>query len=49
VDVHIGGGVIPWLINLFRSQVSSAIKQEIHDQVKEINDGENKVFLKYIF
>ncbi|KAI1721146.1 bactericidal permeability-increasing protein [Ditylenchus destructor] len=32
LEVQIGGGVIPWLVNLFRGSVSLAVKKAIHDQ-----------------
>ncbi|EPB76527.1 LBP / BPI / CETP family protein [Ancylostoma ceylanicum] len=31
-DIEIGGGVLPWLVNLFRADVSRAIKKTIHEQ-----------------
>ncbi|KHJ84449.1 hypothetical protein OESDEN_15837 [Oesophagostomum dentatum] len=31
-DIEIGGGVLPWLINLFRPEVSRAVKSAIHEQ-----------------
>ncbi|VDL74207.1 unnamed protein product [Nippostrongylus brasiliensis] len=31
-DFEIGGGVIPWLVNLFRDDISKVIKQAIHNQ-----------------
>lgn len=33
VDLQIGGGVIPWIVNLFRADLSATIKQVIHEQV----------------
>ncbi|KIH46656.1 hypothetical protein ANCDUO_23289 [Ancylostoma duodenale] len=32
-DIEIGGGVLPWLVNLFRADISRAIKKTIHEQV----------------
>ncbi|KIH46081.1 hypothetical protein ANCDUO_23868 [Ancylostoma duodenale] len=31
-DIEIGGGVLPWLVNLFRADISRAIKKTIHEQ-----------------
>ncbi|PIO54594.1 hypothetical protein TELCIR_24038, partial [Teladorsagia circumcincta] len=28
----IGGGVLPWLVNLFSSQISHALRKAIHNQ-----------------
>lgn len=33
VYVYITGGVIQWIVNLFRSQLAYAIKQTIHQKV----------------
>ncbi|KAH7731411.1 LBP / BPI / CETP familyN-terminal domain containing protein [Aphelenchoides avenae] len=32
VDLEIGGGVIPWLVNLFRSGLSATLKEVVHQQ-----------------
>uniref|UniRef100_A0A183V9W4 SH3 domain-containing protein n=1 Tax=Toxocara canis TaxID=6265 RepID=A0A183V9W4_TOXCA len=34
VDVAIGGGILPWIVNLFRPQLSALIKEEIRTQVQ---------------
>lgn len=34
-DFQIGGGVLPWLVNLFRSDISRAIQKAIHNQACE--------------
>ncbi|VDK65543.1 unnamed protein product [Anisakis simplex] len=33
IDVSIGGGIIPWIVNLFRPELSALIKEEIRSQV----------------
>lgn len=32
LSIEIGGGVLPWLVNLFRSAISEAIRTQIHKQ-----------------
>uniref|UniRef100_A0A0N5ARQ7 BPI1 domain-containing protein n=1 Tax=Syphacia muris TaxID=451379 RepID=A0A0N5ARQ7_9BILA len=32
-QIHIGGGVIPWIINLFENEIAEAIKQTIDQQL----------------
>ncbi|TKR64707.1 hypothetical protein L596_025197 [Steinernema carpocapsae] len=48
MDISIGGGVIPWIVNLFRGPLSTTIKRVIRDQfcvttrtvlLKEANDA----------
>ncbi|KAK5972456.1 BPI2 domain-containing protein, partial [Trichostrongylus colubriformis] len=34
-DLRIGGGVLPWLVNLFRTEISYALKKTIHNQACE--------------
>ncbi|CAJ0597292.1 unnamed protein product [Cylicocyclus nassatus] len=34
-DLEIGGGVLPWLVNLFRADVSRAVQKTIHEQACE--------------
>ncbi|MFH4974012.1 hypothetical protein AB6A40_000721 [Gnathostoma spinigerum] len=33
VDIQLSGGVIPWIVNLFHTKVSSFIKQQIEDKL----------------
>lgn len=33
LDVDVAGGLIPWIVNLFRSDVSQIIKEAINKQV----------------
>uniref|UniRef100_A0A183BNM9 BPI2 domain-containing protein n=1 Tax=Globodera pallida TaxID=36090 RepID=A0A183BNM9_GLOPA len=33
MDVQIGGGVIPWLVNLFRAELSETLRETLHDQL----------------
>ncbi|KAK5971575.1 BPI2 domain-containing protein, partial [Trichostrongylus colubriformis] len=35
VGFRIGGGVLPWLVNLFRTEISYALKKTIHNQACE--------------
>ncbi|CAJ0597296.1 unnamed protein product, partial [Cylicocyclus nassatus] len=34
-DLEIGGGVLPWLVNLFRADVSRAVQKTIHEKACE--------------
>uniref|UniRef100_A0A914N3L1 Lipid-binding serum glycoprotein C-terminal domain-containing protein n=1 Tax=Meloidogyne incognita TaxID=6306 RepID=A0A914N3L1_MELIC len=36
LQIEIGGGFIPWLINLFKTPLSNALKEALHDQFCQI-------------
>ncbi|KAL3106360.1 hypothetical protein niasHT_013189 [Heterodera trifolii] len=33
IEVEIGGGVIPWLVNLFRAELGETLRQTLHNQL----------------
>lgn len=33
LEINIGGGVIPWIVDLFRPQISILVKKIVHEQV----------------
>jgi hypothetical protein len=36
LQLSLGGGVIQWIVNLFKADLSYAVKNAIHEQVKII-------------